>query len=200
MRHPRKRRSGLSLVDVLLATALAAMLLTAVATGLRAMLTSIRVNDSFIRGQQAGRVAMNLITTKIRRSREVYLGLPAQHPGAAGTVDVSDLTLVVPEQNMGTGPYTDHSYHFHFDSVNQQLQLAKDGGALVTILGNTPMLKLTSLDFKGTSELDTSDASYPFKYRYVTISMTLNTDPGAANPSLLTLGSTAYARSLVLGQ
>ena len=183
---------------MLLATALAAMLLLAVVTALQAMLYSIRVNDSVMRSQQAGRVALNLITTKIRRSREVYLGLPAKHPSSSAMVDASDLTLVVPELN-GSTTYVDHEYRFHFDSVNQQLQLAKDGGALVTILGSTPMLKLASLSFKATSEVDTSDAVFPFKYRYVTISMTLALDSGTANPSSLTLGSTAYARSLALG-
>ena len=175
------------------------MLLLAVVTALQAMLYSIRVNDSVMRSQQAGRVALNLITTKIRRSREVYLGMPAKHPPSSAMVDASDLTLVVPELNTVTKSYDIHWYQFHFDSVNQQLQLAKDGGTLVTILGSTPTLKLASLNFKATSEVDTSDAVFPFKYRYVTISMTLSLDSGTANPSSLTLGSTAYARSLALG-
>ena len=198
-RHLRKRPAGLSLVDVLLATALAAMLLTAVVTALHSMLNSIRVNDSVMRSQQAGRVALNLITTKIRRSREVYLSVPAQHPTSLGAADSTDLTLVVPELDPATHIYIDHIYQFHFDSANQQLQLSKDDGDMVTILGNTPSLKLASLNFKATSEIDTSDASYPFKYRYTTISMTLALDSATANSSSLTLGGTAYARSLTLG-
>ena len=198
LRNIRQRRSGLTLVDVMLATMLAAMLLIAVVTALRSMLGSIEVNDSAMRSQQAGRVTLNLITTKIRRAREVYVGLPTIHPASSGTVDAGDLTLVIPEFDPSTNSRVDHVYQFHFDSVNQQLQLSRDDGAPVTILGNTPTLKLSFLNFKATSEIDTSDAAYPFKYRYVTISLTLAVDPGTANPSSLTLGSTAYARSVAL--
>lgn len=196
-RHLRAR--GLSLFEVLLATALAATLLTAVGIALTSMLNSIRENDTFTRGQQAGRVALNSITNRVRRSREVYLGPSATHPLIAGSASVNEITLLVPEYDAASDRYVDHIYRFYYDSAKQQLQLSKDDAPLVPVLGSNPSLKVSALQFTATTEEDLSDAAYPYKYRYVTISMTLVTNATSDRPDSLTFADTVFARSIRLG-
>jgi prepilin-type N-terminal cleavage/methylation domain-containing protein len=66
-RATRAARAGLSLVEVLIALAITAMLLTAVAAAYSASAKAIEVNDQFFRASQAARVSVNRITSELRR-------------------------------------------------------------------------------------------------------------------------------------
>ena len=61
------RRRGLSLIEVLMALALTAMLLTAAGMAFNVSADSVQANDEFFRASQAARISMHQILTQIRR-------------------------------------------------------------------------------------------------------------------------------------
>lgn len=205
----RRHRLGLSLVEVLVATAAGAVLMVAIATGLFTALNVTNGNMQSLQAQQAGRVALNVLTTKVRQANEVHLDASASaYPSAIVQVDVPDLTLVNYHYDTTTNGYDTSIqtiYHYHFDSVNQQLQLTVNDPVTgttgpVTILGSTSSLRVSDLHFIATPEDDTlNDAVHPFKYRYVTIKMTLATNPGTSRQVLTQLEGSVYSRLLNIG-
>jgi prepilin-type N-terminal cleavage/methylation domain-containing protein len=83
-RHPgggRRRHRGMSVVEVLISLAIAAMLLTAAAAAYSASAAAVEANDQFFRASQAARVAVNQIVTEVRRCQ-------------SGVVDTSSLELI----------------------------------------------------------------------------------------------------------
>lgn len=64
---PRRRRSGLGLVECMISLAIAVALLAAVAAAFVASSDAINENDEFFRATQCGRVALNRILTQARR-------------------------------------------------------------------------------------------------------------------------------------
>ena len=63
----RSRRHGLSLIEVLMALALTAMLLTAAGMAFQVSADSVQANDEFFRATQAARISMHQILTQVRR-------------------------------------------------------------------------------------------------------------------------------------
>ena len=61
------RRRGLSLIEVLMALALTAMLLTAAGMAFNVSADSVQANDEFFRATQAARISMHQILTQVRR-------------------------------------------------------------------------------------------------------------------------------------
>jgi len=68
------RRAGLSLVEVMIAVAISALLLVAVAGAFHATSDAIEVNDEFTRASQAARISMNQITSEVRRCKSGIVG------------------------------------------------------------------------------------------------------------------------------
>ena len=66
-RPVRRFRSGLSLSEVLISLAITSMLLTAIAAAFQSSSSVIENNDKFFRATQSARVALNQITTEVRR-------------------------------------------------------------------------------------------------------------------------------------
>jgi prepilin-type N-terminal cleavage/methylation domain-containing protein len=64
---PRATRRGMSIVEVLIALAITALLLTAVAVAYSASARAIEVNDEFFRATQAGRVSLLRVLTDVRQ-------------------------------------------------------------------------------------------------------------------------------------
>ena len=64
-----RRRRGLSLVEVLIALAITATLLTAVSAAYVASAQAIEVNDQFFRATQAARVSVTRISSELRKCR-----------------------------------------------------------------------------------------------------------------------------------
>ena len=67
----RPRHHGLSLIEVLMALALTAMLLTAAGIAFQVSADSVQANDEFFRATQAARVALNQMLTEVRRADAV---------------------------------------------------------------------------------------------------------------------------------
>jgi prepilin-type N-terminal cleavage/methylation domain-containing protein len=63
----RGRHHGLSLIEVLMALALTAMLLTAAGMAFQVSADSVQANDEFFRATQAARISMHQILTQVRR-------------------------------------------------------------------------------------------------------------------------------------
>lgn len=85
-----RRRRGFSVVEVLLASTLAAMLLSAVVAGLMLCSTSVKTNESTMRARQSASRALELILTKVRRAKEVFLLNPTGGDGYAKLATVDD--------------------------------------------------------------------------------------------------------------
>jgi type II secretory pathway pseudopilin PulG len=66
-RPTRRRRTGLSLVEVMISLGIAAMLLTASAAAFHASSAVVQNNDEFSRATQAARVSLHQILTQVRR-------------------------------------------------------------------------------------------------------------------------------------
>lgn len=65
--HRRPSRTGLSLVEVLISLAIAAMLLVAVGTAFTASAQAIEVNDQFFMATQSARLSLARVLTDARR-------------------------------------------------------------------------------------------------------------------------------------
>jgi hypothetical protein len=67
-RPTNRRRTGLSLSEVMISLAISAMLLTAIGAAFDSSARMIENNDRFFRATHAGRVGLNQILTEIRRA------------------------------------------------------------------------------------------------------------------------------------
>ena len=70
-RHHKIRRRGMSLVEVLISTAITSMLLTASAAAWKASTNAISINDKMARSLQAGRIAILQMTNEFRRAQVI---------------------------------------------------------------------------------------------------------------------------------
>jgi Tfp pilus assembly protein PilW len=72
-RRPRGRRwLGLSLVEMMVALAITATLLTAAAVAFNASSAVVEANDEFFRATQAGRISLHQMLTQVRRAKSVH--------------------------------------------------------------------------------------------------------------------------------
>ena len=84
----RPSRAGLSLVEIMIALAICAMLLTAVGTAFVSSSKVIEHNDQFVRAAQAARISVNVMMNDIRKSQ-------VPDDGTAGLVDTERLEVTV---------------------------------------------------------------------------------------------------------
>lgn len=71
---PTRRRRGLSLAEVLIATSITATILLSVAMAYSASAQSIRVNDDFVRASQTARIGIRNIVGAVRTSEASQVG------------------------------------------------------------------------------------------------------------------------------
>jgi type II secretory pathway pseudopilin PulG len=86
----RPARAGLSLVEIMIALEICAMLLTAVGTAFVASSRVIEHNDQFARAAQAARISVNVMMNDIRKSQ-------VPDDGTAGLVEDERLEVTVAE-------------------------------------------------------------------------------------------------------
>lgn len=98
-RRFKVRRRGLSLVEVVISTAIAAALLTATGMAWVGSTNAVEVNDRMARGLQSGSTAVLQMTNAIRRCQSVTV--------ASDHVDVVT--------------YDGHNYTYQYDSASKQL-------------------------------------------------------------------------------
>lgn len=75
----RRKARGFTVVEVVLAMAIAAMILAALATALISLSSSLRINDRQLRSRQSASAMLNLALAKVRRARQVHCE-PASSP------------------------------------------------------------------------------------------------------------------------
>lgn len=114
----RRRRSGLSLIEVLVSLAITAALLVAVGMAYTASAQAIEMNDQFYRATQAARVSINQIVAEVRRSISAVV---------SGAGDEMILTTTVKET--GQGEELDYKY----DPATKKLTVT------VTVTGVLPV-------------------------------------------------------------
>ena len=96
-----KARTGLSLVEVMISTALSAILLTAAGMAYSASIKAIEINDRFFTASQAARVSITQMTSAFRRG--------------------SNLTVTANSARVLTSDGHDRTYTF--DVASQQLKM-----------------------------------------------------------------------------
>jgi prepilin-type N-terminal cleavage/methylation domain-containing protein len=106
--HRPAHRRGLSLVEVMISTAISATLLTAAAAAWSASSKATQINDQVFRSAQAARVSMLLMTNEIRRCQAIS--------NFTGSQDHIDLIT-----------YDNHAYTYKFNAPTKQLLLIDTG-------------------------------------------------------------------------
>jgi type II secretory pathway pseudopilin PulG len=109
----RRFRLGLSLVEVMISTAIAATLLVAAGSAWSASCRSVEINDQFFRATQSARVAMLQMLTEIRRTTGVA------NDGLGDHVDLFT--------------FNGKHYRYQYSSALQQLQLLDETPATPVI-------------------------------------------------------------------
>ena len=113
MRRPvRRRRRGMSLVEVMISSSIAALLLTASSAAWRASANAVDQNDQVFRAVQAMRVSILQMTNEIRRCMAVQV--------------YADHVDLIPAEN------PTHIYTFEFSPATQQMLMIDNDGV------NTP--------------------------------------------------------------
>src|SRR5205823_7082731 len=69
--HKATPRRGMSIAEVMISMAIAALLLVGVSAAYTASADAVEANDNFFRATQAGRVTMTQLLTEIRRADSV---------------------------------------------------------------------------------------------------------------------------------
>lgn len=123
--HPRfAARSAFTVLEVLMASALTAILMTAMGYALTAMIAHMNVNDGTIQARQATQSVLDQISTRIRLAKLVQL-----KPAGALNNDYSRLEI------LGSGDWDDASNSY----INQKWTVfAVSGDSLTVGQGATP--------------------------------------------------------------
>jgi Prokaryotic N-terminal methylation motif len=107
----RKAYRGLSLIEVALGLAIGAILLTAVATAVKASADSMRTNEDYFFATQTARVSLaNLVTTV----RTCYVAEVGAGPGAGSSTAAGSYLYVTPVKG-------DPSIAYFYDSESKRL-------------------------------------------------------------------------------
>jgi prepilin-type N-terminal cleavage/methylation domain-containing protein len=158
--NPASRRYGLSLVEVMISTALSAILLTAAGAAYSASTMAIENNDRFFTASQGARVAIGQMMAACRRAQSA--------PKMAVTATSARLTT-----------FDGHDRTYQYNSAAQQLQMVDNNAA------GTPMYILARNVTAATFNADLDAGSNVLR---ISISVTVNVNgnqillTGAAAP------------------
>lgn len=112
--HSRPRRTGLSLIEIMISLAISSMLLTAVGAAYSASSSSIEANEQFFRASQGARVSLNQILAELRKCQTATIDETAE------TVMVSR----VPEDPSNPADFETRVYAYDADA--QVLRMTTD--------------------------------------------------------------------------
>ena len=99
---------GLSLVEIMISLAITSMLLTAIAAAFQSSSQVIENNDRFFRATQSGRVAINQITTEVRRSDAID----------DANISATLLPILRPAE---TRPANEAMRYYKYDATNKRI-------------------------------------------------------------------------------
>jgi prepilin-type N-terminal cleavage/methylation domain-containing protein len=120
IRHNGPARRGLSIVEMLIALAISALLLAAVAAAYNASADAVETNDRFFRATQAARVTMNQVLTEIRRAESVLCA-----PGSDSIIVTRPPAGRLPDEQS-------REFRYHADTRKVTLQIFYRNGAGAT--------------------------------------------------------------------
>jgi prepilin-type N-terminal cleavage/methylation domain-containing protein len=115
----RRRRRGLSLIEIMIALAIAATLLTAAAAAFNASSNVVQTNDEFFRATQAARVSLHQILTNVRRASSVE----DNRDPVTRVADTHKLQLTTARNDDGSGQ---DLLTYRYLPANQKLMLLTD--------------------------------------------------------------------------
>ncbi len=185
MAQQNRRQRAFGLVEVLLATAIAGVLLLAMAMALSGLISATKTNQSYLQARHNANTSLNYILTHVRRARELSLG-------SAGTSANEYLSLTTTDPavyDAASGTWTDRYTVFQFDPDTHTLSIAHGSSASAQ---PAPVLNhVANMVFRSVTEGG--------KNRYVTVEIAI--DMPAPNGSghgsaSFTLAGTAVSRSL----
>lgn len=107
------RRRGLSLIEVLIAGTIAAMLLFAIAMAYDAMAQSVEVNDRFNRAAQIARISMRKMVEEVRTAEACQVGASADQSNNS-IVGAANLDIIRSDGKI---------VHYLYDADNKQVRL-----------------------------------------------------------------------------
>lgn len=116
-----RRRSGLSMVEAMIALAITAMLLTAVGAAFTSSAKAMEINDQFFRASQGARVAVNRIMTQARRGTVSEKDAYDQITNLTDNQTVTYIRLITPIDPADLTKVAEYIYKF--DSTAKELQM-----------------------------------------------------------------------------
>jgi len=156
-RQPSRRR-GVSLPELLISIAIAACLLTAVASAFVASASAVESNDRYLRSAQSARVSMGVLIRDIRQSDACQVGTAAEQSQAKITADRLDVLT------------TDGKLiQYRYLAANRQLTMQIDGGDAYVLARNVEHAR-----FVGELEGDASTGER--RTTRVTVKLTITTE------------------------
>lgn len=112
----RPRRRGLSLLEMLIAGTVVAMLLIPVAVAFDATARSVRINDEFNRAAQVARIGVRRMVEEVRTAEACQVGT-AEQQSQSTILDAANLSVIQPSGRV---------VHYLFDSAANELRLKID--------------------------------------------------------------------------
>lgn len=117
----RHRHYGISIIEILLALGIAAMMLTALVAAVQAMSSSVKINESYIRSSNAARAFTSVLSAKARTAHA--LEIQSAGGGSAAVVgnELQGTRLVIHEP----APGIDATCTTTFEFANGQVSLTQ---------------------------------------------------------------------------
>lgn len=190
-----RRRLGISMIELLIALAIAASLLTAVAIAIQGSFDSYKINQERAMGMQRARVALNRILAQIRTTQ-------SHQPNSAAAQD--DFVRGAVTTDSGISMFVDQSSGVSFQFTDGQLLRTPFSVVDGTITSGAAQVLLEGVqDFSITFESQASvEAKKQYGYgvydqlRRATITLTLagHTGPDSTGAQTLTLSCSVMPR------
>jgi len=194
LKYPQNLKRAFSLIEVLIATALTAILLAAIAGSFIPLINNTRVNDTTVRARQAGNRTLEYIITHVRRAKEITLTDATGQPNSFTTLVTLDVAERGTNGQWGPTAQGEPMQWTRFTLVGNELRVVKMTGATQTVTANQPILRdVGALVFR-------SQRSEPNNlFRNVTIEMTIEVEDAFHSPTHIipfTIAGVASVRSL----
>ncbi|MHC5082924.1 MAG: PulJ/GspJ family protein [Planctomycetota bacterium] len=164
MNRTPKHKSGFTIIEVMTAMVILAILMTAVAVAFDASVKNYHANEGIYQTVNTGRQALLRITTDLRTAQAVAL------IGAGGDTDNTQVSLI-------TAGGDDVTYKFD-NTDNTLYYIDNDTSTSYTLSEN-----VTAMTFNRATFIDVDDSSTE-KVRNVRMSMTLTDDRGDISQTL----------------
>lgn len=186
----RRRLRGISIIEVLLALAIASTLLVAVVYSIRSTLVSVRGNETYARLALKGRNTMMRMVEQTRRSaaHDPHTVTDPRYPDS-GTVDDIGLTMMDRVVD-GSGAVQDTLYDYYWDQTSGNLYVKVGANSAVVLLSGVTNFKVTLWGGKSNPNLPHNDILLRATF-FMTIK---DTETTSSTPDTMTFSNSAVPR------